>query len=104
MNAELVEAKLIEVLQGIQADSGEECPLIVGQTKPIEDLPAFDSKVWPVAIGMVAAELAINVPDDINIFRKPDSSEAMTITEIVARLLEMADANAPEYAEVAKPQ
>jgi hypothetical protein len=65
MNTELVEAKLIEVLEGIQAASGEECPLLVGETRPLEDLPQFDSKVWPVAIGMVAAELSIDIPDDV---------------------------------------
>jgi len=101
MNAELIETKLIEVLQGIQAASGEDCPLIVGQTKPLEDLPQFDSKVWPVAIGIVAAELSINVPDDVNIFKHPDSAEAMTIDEIVARLLAMAEAP-QEEAEAVK--
>lgn len=92
MNTEIVEAKLIEVLEGIQAASGEECPLLVGETKPLEDLPQFDSKVWPVAIGMVAAELSIDIPDDVNIFRNKESAEALTITEIVARLLAMAEA------------
>lgn len=92
MNTEIVEAKLIEVLEGIQAASGEACPLIVGETKPLEDLPQFDSKVWPVAIGMVAAELSIDIPDDVNIFRNKDSVEALTITEIVAQLLAMAEA------------
>lgn len=91
MNAEFVEAKLIEVLEGIQADSGEACPLIVGETKPIEELPQFDSKVWPVAIGMIAAELNINVPDDVNIFRGEDGANASTISEIVARLLALAE-------------
>jgi hypothetical protein len=104
MNAELIEAKLIEVLQGIQTASGEECPLIVGGTKPLEDLPQFDSKVWPVAIGMMAAELAIVVPDDVNIFRRPDSAEAMTVTEIVALLLEMAEAHPIDAAEVGNGQ
>jgi len=92
MNAETIEAKLIKVLEGIQAASGEACPLLVGETKPLEDLPQFDSKVWPVAIGIVAAELSIDVPDDVNIFRKKDSDEALTITEIVARLLAMTEA------------
>lgn len=100
MNAELVEAKLIEVLEGIQADSGEDCPLIVGETKPIEELPQFDSKVWPVAIGMIAAELNINVPDDVNIFRGEEGADALTISQIVARLLALAEATESDSAEV----
>jgi len=102
MNIELVESKLVEVLQGIQAASGQECPLIVGQTKPLEDLPEFDSKVWPVAIGMVAAELNITIPDDVNIFRRENSSEAMTVSEIVARIIQISEASPSQAVEAAE--
>ena len=45
MDRAYVQAKLVEVLQTIQAASGLECPNIKGSTKPIEDLPQFDSKI-----------------------------------------------------------
>ncbi len=48
MDANLVKAKLIEVLQSVQALSGETCPEIGGSTRPTEELPKFTSKVWPV--------------------------------------------------------
>ena len=52
MEADTVRDALVEILQNIQAASGLECPNIAGATKPIDELPKFDSKIWPVAIGM----------------------------------------------------
>ena len=43
------ESRLIAVLRQIQGDSGPECPPLTGATKPLENLPKFDSKVWPIA-------------------------------------------------------
>ena len=61
MDAALIQTTLVEVLQNIQATSELECPPLGGATKPIEELPKFDSKIWPVAIGMLGAKLGINV-------------------------------------------
>lgn len=91
MDASLVHAALIEVLQSIQATSELECPPLVGGTKPIEDLPKFDSKIWPVAIGMLGAKLGIEISNDENIFRQSHSCVALTIDEIVARVSKLAD-------------
>jgi len=49
MDRTALEGKLITVLRQIQGDSGPECLLSTGATKPLENLPKFDSKVWPVA-------------------------------------------------------
>jgi hypothetical protein len=94
MNAALIQTKLVAVLQNIQALSHLECPPIVGATKPIEALPKFDSKIWPVAIGMLAAELGIIIPDDVNIFRRDKSCVALTIDETVAMVINLANAQA----------
>jgi hypothetical protein len=91
MNLDLVQAKLVEVLQTIQAASGLECPQLSGSTKPIEELPQFDSKIWPVAIGMLAAELGITIADDVNIFRQENGRIALTISESVAMIVELAN-------------
>ena len=87
MNSTLIQANLLEVLQTIQTTSELECPPLIGTTKPLADLPEFDSKIWPVAIGMLGIKLGISIPPDINIFFKDDSTTALTIDEIVAKVL-----------------
>lgn len=84
MNTDLVKTKLIDVLQVIQADSGLTCPPITNKSKPVDDLPEFDSKIWPVATGMLAVALGIDIPPDINIFRIDKTCTARAIEEIVA--------------------
>lgn len=92
MDAALIHATLVEVLQNIQATSELECPPLGGATKPIEELPKFDSKIWPVAIGMLGAKLGINIANDVNIFRQEDSCIALTIDEIVAKVVSLVEA------------
>lgn len=92
MDTNLVEATLVEILQTIQATSELECPPLSGKTKPVEELRQFDSKIWPVAIGMLGAKLGITIANDVNIFRKDDSCVALTIDEIVAKVVVLAEA------------
>lgn len=101
MNAALVRKTLVEVITNIQAASGLECPPLDGSTKPVEAIPKFDSKIWPVAIGMLAAALSITIPDDVNIFRRDKSCIALTIDETIAIVLALADAQASNAPEVA---
>ena len=68
MDPATVNEKLIAVLGQIQADSDLECPPLTGATKPVEDLPKFDSKVWPVATTILAIEIGATIPNDVNIF------------------------------------
>ena len=49
MDPAALKEKLIAVLGQIQADSDLECPALTGATKPVESVPGFDSKIWPVA-------------------------------------------------------
>lgn len=92
MKAALVHSALVDVLKTIQATSELECPPLGGATKPIEELPKFDSKIWPVAIGMLGAKLGISIANDVNIFRQDDSCVALTIDEIVAKVIALAEA------------
>ncbi len=92
MDTALIQTALVEVLQNIQVTSELECPVLGGATKPIEELPKFDSKIWPVAIGMLGAKLGVNIANDVNIFRKDDSSTALTINEIVAKVSALIEA------------
>ncbi len=77
MDANGVRAALMEVFQNIQTASGLECPAIIRTTKPIEELPKFDSKIWPVAIGMLGVKLGITIANDVNIFRRENTTIAL---------------------------
>ena len=68
MDPAALKGELIAVLGQIQTDSGLECPPLTGATKPVENLPEFDSKVWPVAITILATEIGVTIPNDVNIF------------------------------------
>lgn len=68
MDTAAVKGKLIAVLVQIQADSDLECPTLTGATKPVEKIPKFDSKVWPVATTILATEIGAAIPNDVNIF------------------------------------
>jgi hypothetical protein len=93
IDATIVQAKLVETLQFIQAASGLECPLLDGKTKPAEALPKFDSKIWPTAIGILGASLGVSIPDDVNIFCKEKTCIPLTIDEIVAMVIDIDKAN-----------
>lgn len=92
MDAATVRKALVDVLQEIQTASGLECPPLGGSTKPVEDLPKFDSKIWPVATGILGARLGIPIANDINIFRQDGSAVPLTIDQIVAKVVAIADA------------
>lgn len=100
MNASIVKNSLIEILQEIQEASDLECPPLSGATKPIEALPKFNSKIWPVAIGMLAAKLDVTIPDDVNIFR--NGKTPLTIDQAVAIVVDLSNAQAKQDAQAAK--
>lgn len=104
MDSTLIQANLVEILQTIQSTSELECPPLNGKTKPLEDLPEFDSKIWPVAIGMLSMKLGIYIPPDVNIFRQEDSATALTIDEIVAKVITIAEGQATEAHKKANKQ
>lgn len=94
MDAASVRKALVDVLQEIQTASGLECPPLGGSLKPVDDLPKFDSKIWPVATGILGAKLGIPIANDINIFRQDGSAVPLTIDQIVAKVVSIADAQA----------
>jgi hypothetical protein len=102
MNADFVREKLVEVLQLIQATSGLDCPKLEGTTKPTEALAEFDSKIWPVAIGILASKLDISIADDVNIFAKEKSCIALTIDETVAVVMKLAEEQSGETVKQVK--
>ncbi len=81
--------KLIAILNQIQVDSGLECPPLTGATKPIEALPKFDSKVWPVATTILATEIDADIPNDVNIFVEDKTKLPRSIDETAAFVCEL---------------
>jgi hypothetical protein len=79
-----VKNQLIAVLEQVQTISGEACPTLEGSLKPVESLPKFDSKVWPVAAGMLAAAIGEHIPPETNIFVDETTKQALTINQTVA--------------------
>ena len=76
-----VKEELLAVLRQIQADSGLDCPSLTGTTKPVENLPEFDSVVWPIATSILADKIGMTIPDDVNIFINDLTKAPHTIDE-----------------------
>ncbi len=99
MDQTTVKAKLVEVLQTVQSLSGEECPPIDGSTKPVEALPKFTSKVWPVAAGMLGVALGEPLPPEANIFVDEDTKDLMTIDQTVTQVLKILEEQASKKSD-----
>ena len=83
MDPSTIRNELIAVLKNIQALSGEACPTIDDSTRPIEALPKFTSKVWPVATGMLGIALGKPLPCEVNIFVDEDTKKPLAIEQII---------------------
>src|SRR6266568_6286841 len=89
MDPATLKQKLIAVLGQIQADSGLECPPLTGATKPVENIPKFNSKVWPVATTILATEIGAAIPNDVNIFIDETTKLPRSIDETVTFVCEL---------------
>ena len=89
MDPATLKEKLIAILSQIQADSGLECPLLTGATKPVENIPKFDSKVWPVATTILATEIGALIPNDVNLFIDKTTKLPRSIDEAAAFVCEL---------------
>lgn len=89
MDPVTMKEKLIAVLSQIQADSDLECPPLTGATKPVDELPKFDSKVWPVATTILAIELGATIPNDVNIFVDEQTKLPRSIEEAALFVCEL---------------
>src|SRR6478672_5444392 len=89
MDPTTLKEKLIAVLRQIQDDSHLECPPLTGTTKPVEQIPKFDSKIWPVATTILSTEIGALIPDDMNIFVDETTKLPRSIDQTVAFLCEL---------------
>jgi hypothetical protein len=78
-----IRAKLIEVISAILLESGEAEPALTAKSRPLKDAKGFDSPLGVVVTGVVASELGIDIPLDLNIF-VDDKKKALTIDESTA--------------------
>ena len=88
MNPTAVKERLITVLSQIQVDSVLECPPLTGATKPVDNIPKFDSKIWPVATTILSTDIATEIPHDVNIFIDSTTKLPRSIDEVVAFVCE----------------
>jgi hypothetical protein len=91
MDSKIVKLKLIEVLTAIQTLSGEACPTIDDGLRPVEALPKFTSKVWPVAAGMLSIALGKSIPCEANIFVDEQAKTPLTISQTVALVIKLVE-------------
>lgn len=98
MNPATLMEKLIAVIVQIQVDSGLDCPQLTGATKPLDNVPGFDSKVWPVATTILSMEIGAPIPDDMNIFVDETTKIPRSIDEITASVCELLKRQAKEGA------
>ena len=101
MNPDTLRTKLIAVLGQIQADSNLECPPLTGTSKPIENIPKFDSKVWPVATTILATEIGATIPNDVNIFVNETTKLPRSIDETAAFVYDLLEKQSEQDAAAA---
>ena len=89
MNPTTLKEKLIAVLGQIQVDSGLECPPLTGATKPVNKIPKFDSKVWPVATTILSTDIGASIPNDVNVFIDDTTKLPRSIDEAAAFVCEL---------------
>ncbi|MGH9810935.1 MAG: hypothetical protein ACRD9W_27435 [Terriglobia bacterium] len=89
MDPTTLKEKLIAVLGQIQVDSGLDCPPLTGATKPVDNIPKFDSKVWPVATTILATEIGAQIPNDVNIFVDETTKLPRSINETAVFVCEL---------------
>jgi hypothetical protein len=83
-----VMAKVVEVVERIQEEGEFEKTGIDFGSCPVKDVPEFDSQLWIVAIIMIAEELEVTIPDNVNIFLTEDGTESLNIEAIAQKILD----------------
>lgn len=88
INKELIIEKTIQVLKRIQKEGNFELIEINAKTNPVKDMPEFDSQLWIVAITILAEELEIEIPQNLNIFVSDSGESSPNIEEIAQKILD----------------
>ena len=91
MNSQKLAKTLSDLLREVQMGSGFDCPPLSGATKPLQDLPDFDSLVWPVVATMLAVKTGIAIPEGENIFLDESTNAPRSVDEIAALIADLDD-------------
>lgn len=68
MDRDTLKNAFVNVLAGIQSDSGYPPVEITGRTCPLEDLEGFDSLIWPISIRLLVKAIGVEIPRKKNIY------------------------------------
>jgi len=101
MNSATLKEKLIAVIGQIQASSNIECPPLTGTTRPVDDVPKFDSKICLVATTILSTEIGVAIPNDVNIFVDKTTKTPRSIDEAAAFVCELLQKQAKKGAAAA---
>lgn len=77
---------VVQAINRIQQLSGRAVVPIVSNTRPIGDLPDFDSANGLELTCELAEYLVVEIPLDENILVSKDGSESLTVGDVAARL------------------
>ena len=86
VNRELIRTQLIQTLRDVQQLGGYGDPTITDNTKPLEDLPGFDSHLAVELTSELSRKLHISIPPGENLFRAKGVARALDLGEIVDAL------------------
>lgn len=89
MNREDIKNELFKILRLIQTQCGEDCPDLDEKITPVKDLKGFSSKIWPTAIGMLAQNTKIEIPNDVDIFYDKKTHTEYTIAQAVDMVVKL---------------
>src|SRR5712691_3762027 len=77
---------IVEVLSGLQQESGRSDVEIVETTRPIGDLPRFDSLSGLEATVELADRLDCHIPEDTNLFINESGTRPLRVHQVAERL------------------
>lgn len=98
MTEDDVKAALIKAISEIQKNVGLDCPTLTGATKPLADVPKFDSPTGAAAASKLGNALGLDIPNTVNIFVDEESKANLTIDQTVTLVLNVARPKAKDAA------
>lgn len=86
MDQATAKKELAEIIRMIQEKSGNHCPELTGETKPLDDVEKFCTKRAVLAISKIAKKLHLDIPVKENLFFDKETESALTIDQIAAKI------------------
>ena len=82
-----IRAAVIGVVREIQEMSGRELTSVTPETRPVGDLPGFDSLNGIEGTIMLSERLGISIPLDVNVFLNEQGDRVLAVEEICERVV-----------------